>query len=80
MGWSIHRKAPLRVLHLLRKLESIYMWRHASHGYLTLNWGVGNGSRQLLLLGNHTHVDELLMSIVDLLLLLLKQLDLLLNC
>ena len=61
--------------HLLRELEVVYLWRHIGH--LSLHLKVG--TRKVLLRLYHAHVNILLVCCSDLLLLLLKDLDLLGN-
>jgi hypothetical protein len=59
--------------HLLRKLEVVVVWRYVGH--LSLHLEVG--TRKVLLRLNHAHVNILLVSCSNLLLLLLKNFDLL---
>ena len=63
------------LLHLIGKLE-VALWDIL---HLLLLYGIAAARSQVLGGGNHAHVDILLVGSLDLLLLLLKQFDLLLN-
>jgi hypothetical protein len=77
-GWlrgSVHGYAKMLLRHLLGELKVVCMGRCIGH--LSLHLKVG--TRKVLLWLNHAHVNILLMSCGNLLLLLLEDFDLLCN-
>lgn len=78
-GIHLHWHLLLLLLIALGKLKSIGLLRHSLHLSLHLITGVLSSSWQLLLRRDHAHVHILLMSSSNLLLLLLKGLDLVLQ-